>query len=55
MILPDSVHRVGFPDVVGILSDVFVSSVASRDLIFVVVSQTVADLNPRRSIKSVFE
>lgn len=55
VILPWSVDGIGLPRVVGVLCDVLVPSVASRDLVLVVVSQTVADLYPRRSVEAVFQ
>lgn len=55
VILAGPVDGVGLPHVVGVLSDVFVPSVASRDLVLVVVSEAVADLHARRSVEAVFE
>lgn len=55
MILSISMNRVRFSYIVGVRCDVLVPSVAPRDLIFVVVPQTVADLNTRCSIKSILE
>lgn len=56
VILPGPVDGVGLPHVVGVLSDVLVPSVASRDLVLVVVvSEAVADLHARRSVEAVFK
>lgn len=55
MILTSSVHRVCFSDVVGVLCNVFVPSVASCDLIFIGVSQTVAHLNTWSSVEAIFK
>lgn len=55
MILSNSVHWVCFSYIVRVLCNVFVSSVASCDLIFIGVSQTIAYLNTWSSIKSILE
>lgn len=55
MILRSPVNRVCFSDVVRVLRNVLVSPVASRDLILVVASQTIANLNSRRTVETIFE
>lgn len=55
VILRRSVNRIRFSYVIRVLCNVLVPSVASRYLIFVVASQTVANLHSRCTVESILE